>query len=155
MVTFISHNPTETESLGETWGRAAQRGLVIGLSGDLGAGKTRLVKGIARGLGITARVHSPTFTLVNEYGGGRLRLFHLDLYRLETRGQIVSAGLEEFLQPEGVTVIEWAERIADCGHRLSSRARDLSELRIADWRQVQIEIESKTERRIIYDDFGA
>ena len=71
MVTFISHNPTETESLGETWGRAAQRGLVIGLSGDLGAGKTRLVKGIARGLGITARVHSPTFTLVNEYEIGR------------------------------------------------------------------------------------
>src|ERR1017187_5150692 len=110
MVTFISHNPTETESLGETWGRAAQRGLVIGLSGDLGAGKTRLVKGIARGLGITVRVHSPTFTLVNEYEGGRLRLFHLDLYRLQTRGQIVSAGLEEFLQPDGVTVIEWAER---------------------------------------------
>jgi tRNA threonylcarbamoyladenosine biosynthesis protein TsaE len=77
MAAFISHNPAETESLGETWGRAAQRGLVIGLSGDLGAGKTQFVKGIARGLGITARVHSPTFTLVNEYGGGRLRLFQI------------------------------------------------------------------------------
>ena len=109
MVTFISHNPTETESLGESWGRAAQRGCVIALSGDLGAGKTQLVKGIARGLGIVACVHSPTFTLVNEYDGGRLRLFHLDLYRLETREQITAAGLEEFLQPDGVTVIEWAE----------------------------------------------
>ena len=121
----------------------AQSGLVIGLSGDLGAGKTQLVKGLARGLGITARVHSPTFTLVNEYGGGRLRLFHLDLYRLETRGQIVSAGLEEFLQPDGVTVIEWAERMADGGWRL------------ADWQQAKIEIIGETERQIVYDDFGA
>ena len=145
MATFISHNPAETESLGERWGRAAQRGLVIGLSGDLGAGKTRLVKGIARGLGITARVHSPTFTLVNEYGGGRLRLFHLDLYRLETRGQIVSAGLEEFLQPDGVTVIEWAERWF--GKQPTSNLENV--------RWVKIEIISETERRIVYDDFGA
>jgi tRNA threonylcarbamoyladenosine biosynthesis protein TsaE len=143
MATFISHSPEETESLGGRWGRAAQTGLIIGLSGGLGAGKTRFVKGLARGLGIPARVRSPTFTLVNEYGGGRLRLFHLDLYRLETRGQMISAGLEEFLQPDGVTVIEWAERIADCG------------LRIADWRRVQIEIVGETERRIVYDDFGA
>jgi tRNA threonylcarbamoyladenosine biosynthesis protein TsaE len=143
MTTFISHSPAETESLGERWGRAAQRGLIIGLSGELGAGKTQLVKGIARGLGLTARVHSPTFTLVNEYGGGRLRLFHLDLYRLETRGQIMSAGLEEFLQPDGVTVIEWAERIADCG------------LRIADWKNVKIEVIGEMERRIVYDDSGA
>src|SRR5438093_4924397 len=107
MAPFIAHSPAETESLGEERGRAAQRGLVIGLTGDLGAGKTQLVKGLARGLGITARVHSPTFTLVNEYGGGRLRLFHLDLYRLETREQIIAAGLEEYLQPDGVAVIEW------------------------------------------------
>ena len=86
MATFISHSPAETETLGESFGRAAERGLVIALSGELGAGKTQLVKGLARGLGIAARVHSPTFTLVNEYAGGRLRLFHLDLYRLETRG---------------------------------------------------------------------
>ena len=113
MATFISHNPAETESLGEKFGRTAERGTVFALSGDLGAGKTQLVKGLARGLGISARVHSPTFTLVNEYGGGRLKLFHLDLYRLETWEQILSAGLEEFLQPDGVAVIEWAERLAD------------------------------------------
>ncbi len=94
----ISRSPRETESLGEQWGREARRGWVIALSGDLGAGKTQLVRGLARGLGVTARVHSPTFTLVNEYGGGRLRLFHLDLYRLETAEQIRGAGLEEFLQ---------------------------------------------------------
>ena len=145
MATFISHSPAETESLGERWGRAAQTGLVIGLSGDLGAGKTQLVKGIARGLGIPARVHSPTFTLVNEYGGGRLRLFHLDLYRLETRGQMVSAGLEEFLQPDGMTVIEWAERLEDGRWKME----DGKIIR------AKIEIIGETERRIVYDDFGA
>src|ERR1700690_3735171 len=106
MATFISHSPAETQSLGESWGSTAQRGLVMALSGDLGAGKTELVKGIARGLGTAARVHSPTFTLVNEYGGGRLRLFHLDLYRLETRAQKGSAGLEEFLPPAGGRGVE-------------------------------------------------
>ena len=143
MATFISHSPAETEALGEKFGGAAQRGWVFALSGDLGAGKTQLVKGIARGLGISARVHSPTFTLVNEYGGGRLKLFHLDLYRLETSAQILSAGIEEYLSPDGVAVIEWAERIADCG------------LRIAELKNVKIEIVSKSERKIVYDDLGA
>ena len=143
MNTFISHGPAETESLGESWGRAAQHGWVVGLTGDLGAGKTQLVKGIARGLGVTARVHSPTFTLVNEYAGGRLRLFHLDLYRLETPTQILSAGIEEFLSPDGVVVIEWAERIYDL------------RFTIYDLKKVQIEIVSETERKIIYDDFDA
>ena len=149
MATFISHSPAETESLGERWGRAAQSGLVIGLSGDLGAGKTQLVKGIARGLGITARVHSPTFTLVNEYGGGRLRLFHLDLYRLETRGQMVSAGLEEFLQPDGVTVIEWAEKMVDEEWQMKNEEKPRRMI------FVKIEILGGSERKIIYDDFGA
>src|SRR5882672_11257154 len=143
MATSISHSPAETEAFGEQWGRDAQSGLVIALSGDLGAGKTQLVKGIARGLGVAGRVHSPTFTLVNEYGGGRLRLFHLDLYRLETPAQVLSAGIEEFLSPDGVAVIEWAERITDCG------------LRIADWKNVKMEIISEMERKIVYDDFGA
>jgi tRNA threonylcarbamoyladenosine biosynthesis protein TsaE len=143
MATFISHSPADTESLGERFGRAAKRGLVIALSGDLGAGKTQFVRGLARGLGISGRVHSPTFTLVNEYGGGRLKLFHLDLYRLETAEQILSAGIEEYLSPDGVSVVEWAERIADCG------------LRIADLKNVKIEIVSETERKIIYDDSGA
>ena len=76
MATLISHSPAETELLGETFGRAAARGTVVALSGDLGAGKTQFVRGVARGLGCVGRVHSPTFTLVNEYGGGRLKLFH-------------------------------------------------------------------------------
>jgi tRNA threonylcarbamoyladenosine biosynthesis protein TsaE len=141
MATFISHSPAETESLGEKFGRAAQSGFIFALSGDLGAGKTRFVKGLARGLGISARVHSPTFTLVNEYGGGRLKLFHLDLYRLETREQVLSAGVEDFLQPNGVSVIEWAERIYDL------------RFTIYDFKKVTIEILNEAERKIVYDDF--
>ena len=144
MAMFISHSPAETESLGERWGREAQRGLVIALSGDLGAGKTQLVRGIARGLGVTMRVHSPTFTLVNEYSGGRLTLFHLDLYRLETPEQIHSAGIEEFLQPDGVAVIEWAERIEDGVWKMED----------GKLRKVNIEVTSETERRIVYEDSG-
>ena len=143
---FISQGPADTELLGERWGRAAAHGLVIALSGDLGAGKTQLVKGLARGLGVTARVHSPTFTLVNEYGGGRLKLFHLDLYRLETQAQILSAGVEEFLSPDGVAVIEWAERWVDGGWRTADGGL---------FRRAMIEISSETERRITYEDLGA
>src|SRR6516164_5672564 len=106
MVTSTSHSPAETVLLGEQWGRTAQTGLVIGLCGDLGAGKTQLVKGLARGLGITQRVQSPTFALLNAYSGGRLKLFHLDLYRLDGPEQIIAAGLEEYLRPDGVAVIE-------------------------------------------------
>jgi len=122
---------------------------VIGLCGDLGAGKTQLVKGLARGLGITARVHSPTFALVNIYAGGRLALFHLDLYRLETRDQILAAGLAEYLEPPGVTVIEWAERwlSLEAGLRKAPAPGRM--------RWVRIEGLSETERRIDYEDFGA
>jgi tRNA threonylcarbamoyladenosine biosynthesis protein TsaE len=140
MATFISHSPAETEALGETFGRTAQRGLVIALSGDLGAGKTQFVRGLARGLGGAGKVHSPTFTLVNEYGGGRLKLFHLDLYRLETAAQLLSAGIEEYLSPDGVSVVEWAERIYDL------------RFTIGDLKKVRIEIVGETERKIIYDD---
>ena len=145
MATFISHSPAETESLGEEWGRGAQRGLVIALSGDLGAGKTQLVRGFARGMGVTTRVHSPTFTLVNEYSGGRMKVFHLDLYRLETAAQIHGAGIEEFLQPDGVAVIEWAERLEDGRWKMED----------GKIRKVKIEVISETERRITYEDSGA
>ena len=151
MATFISHSPAETEALGERWGRAAERGLVIGLSGELGAGKTQLVKGLARGLGIAARAHSPTFTLVNEYSGGRLRLFHLDLYRLDTREQIIGAGLEEYLQLDGVAVIEWVERWF--GKVSGVRCQVAGSP--ARYRQVTIEIVCEMERRITYEDFGS
>ena len=149
---IISHQPAETEAIGEVWGRAAQAGTVIGLSGDLGAGKTQLVKGFARGLDISERVHSPTFTLVNEYQSGRLPFFHLDLYRLETRAQIIGAGLEDYFQPAGVSVIEWIERWFDGGRLPEPSSRSPV---FARWRMVRIDILTETERRIVYEDFGA
>jgi tRNA threonylcarbamoyladenosine biosynthesis protein TsaE len=164
MAIYISRNPAETARLGEKWGRDAESGLVLGLCGDLGAGKTQLVKGLARGLGINVRVHSPTFALVNMYTGGRLPLFHLDLYRLETREQIVAAGLEEYLKPDGVTVIEWVERLVNPqqtgneGQRLE--LPDLPSFRAAKgipkgFRWVRLEVLSEIERRIVYEDSSA
>jgi tRNA threonylcarbamoyladenosine biosynthesis protein TsaE len=148
MVTLISKNPDETFALGESWGREAQPGWVIGLTGDLGAGKTQFVKGIARGLGIAGRVSSPTFALVNEYPGGRLPLQHLDLYRLDSPAQIVAAGLDSYLTgPAGVTVVEWFERWQDDAHatQFSTAGR---------LRRVWIDTLSATERCIRYEDSG-
>ena len=149
---FHSRQPADTEALGERFGRRAQSGWVIALSGDLGAGKTQFVRGLARGLGIAGRVHSPTFTLVNEYGGGRLTLFHLDLYRLETREQALSAGIEEFLEPAGVTVIEWAERWFGEDPGLAIPPGPGSAGQVV---RVHIKIVSESERKIFHDDIGA
>jgi tRNA threonylcarbamoyladenosine biosynthesis protein TsaE len=147
MATFISHSPVETSALGEEWGREAQRGWVIGLSGGLGAGKTILAAGLARGLGVTARVQSPTFALVNEYRDGRLPLFHLDLYRLASRNDIFGAGLELYLtRPSGVTVVEWIERWLEDGSWPAARG--------GRFRRVVINSPGETEREIVYEDFG-
>ena len=153
MVTHISHSPEQTQDFGEAYGRVARAGEVIALSGDLGAGKTQWVKGLARGLGFEGRVHSPTFTLANVYAGGRLTLFHLDLYRLETPEQIRSAGLEEYLRPAGVTVVEWAERWAELPVG-QGRPVDVvnGPLRRVFW--VEIETVNEAERRIVYANLG-
>ena len=149
MATIISHSPEETAALGERWGRETKPGWLIGLSGDLGAGKTQLVKGLARGLGIAARVQSPTFALVHEYAGGRLPLVHIDLYRLDTPEQTRGAGLEEyFFKPRGVVVVEWIERWL--GPSEISNLK--SQIPI---RHVSIESLGETERRIKYEDSGA
>ena len=114
MVTLISKSPEETFQIAANFASKAQPGLVLGLVGDLGAGKTQFVKGFAAGLGITERVHSPTFTLVNEYRSGRIPCYHLDLYRLESTEQILGAGLEQYFAPDnGITLIEWFDRARD------------------------------------------
>lgn len=167
MVTSISHSAADTEALGEELGRTAASGLVIALSGELGTGKTQFVKGLARGLGISERVHSPTFSLVNIHNGGRLTLFHLDLYRLETPEQVASAGLEVYFAPAGVTAIEWAERVfgpfprpelTGSGSRPPRETTDsITSLpgfpRRLLW--ATLEALSETERRICYERFGA
>jgi tRNA threonylcarbamoyladenosine biosynthesis protein TsaE len=147
MATFISHSAAQTGALGEEWGREAQRGWMLGLSGGLGAGKTILAAGLARGLGVNARVQSPTFALVNEYRDGRIPLFHLDLYRLASRDAIIGAGLEPYLvRSPGVTVVEWIERWLEDGTWQAVRG--------VKFRRVEIKSAGETDREIIYEDFG-
>src|SRR5258707_12703275 len=107
---IISHTPAETMEFGRQLATTLRPGDVIALTGDLGAGKTCLVKGIAAGLGITQDVTSPTFTLIHEYRGGRLPLAHVDLYRLNDELEAINIGIEDYLNGAGLTVIEWAER---------------------------------------------
>jgi tRNA threonylcarbamoyladenosine biosynthesis protein TsaE len=102
----------ETVALGERLGRAAAPGDLLCLWGDLGAGKTQLVKGVARGLGIGDTVNSPTFILMNEYAG-RLPLFHVDLYRLADAADALAGGVIDDRQIDGVTVVEWPDRMGD------------------------------------------
>jgi len=108
---LVSRTPGNTEALGEVLGRAARGGELIGLVGDLGAGKTCLVRGLARGLGADPdRVHSPSFTTVTEYPGGRLLLVHVDLYRLE-QPVADDLWLREALYGDGVAAVEWFDRM--------------------------------------------
>ena len=110
---FITNGPEETEALGARLARALEPGAVVAFTGDLGAGKTAFVRGLARGLGIRDRVTSPTFTVVNEYEGGRLPLFHFDLYRLGSADELFDIGWEDYLARGGVCAVEWSERMEE------------------------------------------
>jgi tRNA threonylcarbamoyladenosine biosynthesis protein TsaE len=111
-----TNSPEETEGLGKDLASVLERGDVVALVGELGSGKTRFVQGIARGLDITGYVKSPSFTIVNVYDGargGRLPLYHIDLYRIGSGGELDGLGLEEYIYGDGVSVIEWADRAFD------------------------------------------
>ena len=110
MATTISREPADTLAFARRVAADLKRGDVLALRGDLGAGKTQFVKGLAAGLGYTGEVTSPTFTLIHEYLGGRLPLYHFDFYRLETEEEAVRIGLDEYLESDGVCVIEWADK---------------------------------------------
>ncbi len=108
--TVISRSPEETQALGERLGASLGAGAVVACIGDLGAGKTCFLQGLARGLGVESPVTSPTFVLVNEYRG-RLRVHHLDAYRTETLTELLDLGVEELLHGDDVTMIEWADKL--------------------------------------------
>src|SRR3954467_6670495 len=105
---FISNSAEETQRAGAEAARSAQAGDVFGLVGDLGSGKTQFAKGFVAALGSDAEVTSPTFTLIHEYGGGRLPVFHFDLYRIENADELLRLGFDEYTDGDGVCVIEWA-----------------------------------------------
>lgn len=107
-ITFKSTGAEETRQLGRELGRLVQAGQIILLKGNLGAGKTAMVQGIAGGLGLDENITSPTFSLINEYQG-KIPLYHMDLYRLDSESDLIDIGFEEYLDREGVVVIEWPE----------------------------------------------
>src|SRR5947209_20378960 len=107
---FASHTPEETEAIGARLAEGLGPGDVVALTGELGAGKTCFTQGLARGLGVKGRAVSPTFVLVNEYRG-RMPVHHVDAYRTESLTELLDLGLEEMMDGDGVTVIEWAERL--------------------------------------------
>ena len=110
---FITSSPEETENLGAALAEKLSPGTIIAYRGDLGAGKTAFTRGLARGLGCREQVTSPTYTIVNEYLGGRLPLFHFDMYRLTSSEDLWDIGWEDYLDRGGVCAVEWSENVSD------------------------------------------
>mgnify|MGYP004652626085 FL=1 len=110
---YITHSPEDTEKLGAALAQRLKPGTIIAYTGDLGAGKTAFTRGLAKGLGYTQPVTSPTYTIVNEYLGGRLPLFHFDMYRLASSDDLWDIGWEDYLERGGVCAVEWSENVAD------------------------------------------
>ena len=144
-----SHSPEETLHLGKSIGSSLISGDIILLFGDLGAGKTRLTQGICDGLGLEkdTYIRSPTFTLINEYQG-RLPIYHIDLYRIDSHEEIYSLGLEEILFNQGITIIEWAEKL-----RSPKNSNNLI-LNIEDRIEIYIKIISESEREFTFNRFS-
>ena len=112
-MTFTTNSPAETERIGAALGAIAPAGTVIAYRGDLGAGKTAFTRGLARGLGYAEPVTSPTYTIVNEYLGGRIPLFHFDMYRLASSDDLWDIGWEDYLDRGGICAVEWSENVED------------------------------------------
>lgn len=134
MATFISNSAAETEAIARRIAPELQAGDIVALQGELGAGKTHFTKGIVAGMESAAGVTSPTFTIVHEYGAGRLPVYHFDFFRLESAGAAAAIALDDYFFGEGVSVVEWADRFPEL---IPAKAR---------W--VRLEISSPTERKI-------
>ena len=113
MMQYTTNSPAETEAIGAALGAQLKAGTVIAYRGDLGAGKTAFTRGLARGLGCSEMVTSPTYTIVNEYPGGRLPLFHFDMYRLKSSDDLWDIGWEDYLERGGICAVEWSENVDD------------------------------------------
>ena len=110
---FITNSPEQTEAVGAALGKVLEPGTILAYRGDLGAGKTAFTRGLARGLGYAEPVTSPTYTIVNEYLGGRLPLFHFDMYRLGSSDDLWDIGWEDYLERGGICAVEWSENVDD------------------------------------------
>ena len=110
---YITNSPRETEAVGAALARVLQPGAVIAYRGDLGAGKTAFTRGLAKGLGASDMVTSPTYTIVNEYLGGRLPLFHFDMYRLRCAEDLWDIGWDDYLDRGGICAVEWSENVEE------------------------------------------
>lgn len=128
MQTYISRSEAETEQIGEQFAKSLADGTVVAMYGDLGAGKTAFVRGMARGMGLECRVSSPTFTIVNEYIGSR-ELIHFDMYRLESADELFDIGWEDYLGRGAVCAVEWSEKVEDAffGDEIVLRIEKLSD----------------------------
>ena len=135
MATYISDSPSETESAGRDFAEGLRAGNVIALVGPLGAGKTQFVKGLVAGIGAPVAVTSPTFTLVHEYTGGRVPVYHFDFFRLEDSQSVRRLGLDEYFFGDGISVVEWADKFPD--------------LIPADARWISFDSKSETRRSIV------
>ena len=112
-IAYFTTSPAETEAVGTALGRILPAGTVLAYRGDLGAGKTAFTRGLAKGLGCTDLVTSPTYTIVNEYLSGRLPLFHFDMYRLRSSDDLWDIGWEDYLDRNGICAVEWSENVED------------------------------------------
>ena len=133
---FITNSPSQTEQVGAALGAVLQPGSVLAYEGDLGAGKTAFTRGLARGLGCTEQVTSPTYTIVNEYLSGRIPLFHFDMYRLRSAEDLWDIGWDDYLERGGVCAVEWSENVAQAMENpITVRIEKLGE----DTRRITIE----------------
>lgn len=113
MATFISNSASETAAIGRQFAKQLNAGSILALKGELGSGKTQFTKGLVAGLESSVPVTSPTFTIIHEYPGGHLPVYHFDFFRLENRESVAQLGLDEYFFGDGISVIEWADRFPE------------------------------------------
>lgn len=147
---FYLNNEEKTIELGKVLGQLIESPCLIYLEGDLGAGKTHLTKGIASGLGIEEDITSPTFTLINEYISEKIKLYHLDLYRLDSLNQVLNLGVEDFIDTEkSIVIMEWSDKLN--GYKLSDRLIEIKLLHEEVGRQIIIKTDNSSYEKILGD----